>query len=157
MEYLLLAMAFAAGAAISIQAGVNSQLAAGLGGESAAAALVSFFIGTMILALVAAGRGTLGATIAGVPAQPLWKLSGGFLGAFFIFSAAYLAPRLGVTNMLVLIIAGQLCASMAVDQFGLMNMLQRPVSAIKLGGAAVMLAGVSIMLFGDKWFAALRS
>jgi transporter family-2 protein len=155
MNLLYLAMAFAAGAAISVQSGVNSQLAAGLGAESVNAAFVSFFIGTVILALVTASRGTLGATITGVPMQPLWKLSGGLLGSFFIFSAAFLAPRMGVTNMLVLVIAGQLAASMTVDHFGLMNMLQRPVSPVKLVGAAVMLGGVSITLFGDKWFASL--
>jgi transporter family-2 protein len=60
MNLLLLCMAFAAGAAISVQSGINSQLAAGLGGNSINAALASFFIGTVLLAIVAGARATLG-------------------------------------------------------------------------------------------------
>lgn len=37
-----------------------------------------------------------------------------------------------------------------IDHFGLLGAVRRPVSLLKLGGMLVMLAGLAIMLFGDK-------
>lgn len=150
MNLILLSLAFCAGAAISLQAGVNSQLAIGLGNNSIAAALVSFFCGTVILALAATARGGLGSALAAVQNLPAWKLTGGLLGAGFLFSTVFLAPRMGLTNMLVLVIAGQLIASLLIDHFGLLHVMIRPVSWIKLSGAVAVLVGVTLTLFGDR-------
>lgn len=150
MNYALLLIAFAAGSAISTQAAVNSQLAGGLHGNTVAAALVSFVIGTMALAIIAFCKGGLATAVTSLPSQPLWRFSGGFLGAAAIFSTVLLAPRIGLANMLALVIAGQLLMSMAIDHFGLIGMVARRVSGVRLLGAAVLLAGVSITLFGDS-------
>ena len=53
-------------------------------------------------------------------------------------------------SLLGLAIAGQLLSSQAIDHFGLLGAIQRPVSVLKLGGMLVMLTGLAIMLFGDK-------
>lgn len=155
MNLILFVMAFAAGAAISVQAAVNSQLAAALGANSVAAAMVSFALGTVLLALAAFGRGGLAEAVAALPAQPLWTFSGGLLGAAFVFSTVFLAPRIGLVNMLVLIIAGQLLTSMVIDQFGLINMALHKVSPIRIVGALVMLTGVGLILFGERMVAAV--
>jgi transporter family-2 protein len=155
MNLALLVMAFCAGAAIATQAAVNGQLALSLGNNVVAAALVSFVCGTLALWGVAAWRGGLVEAMALLPSQPLWKFAGGFLGAGFIFCTVFLGPRIGLVNMLVLIIAGQLLASMTIDQFGLINMAVRKVSAIRLAGAVVMLCGVVLAVFGDRIAAAM--
>ncbi len=143
-------LAFCAGAAIATQANINGQLAAGLGGNTIVAALISFVIGTLILASIAVARGGLLLALAAIPSQSLWKFAGGFLGAGFIFSTTLLAPRIGLTNLLVLVIAGQLFASITIDHFGLLNSVLRPVSLIKFCGALLLLAGVALTLFGDR-------
>ncbi|MGC7402892.1 DMT family transporter [Pandoraea pneumonica] len=150
MNFILFALAFAAGSAISVQAAVNSQLAGGLGGNVVAAGLVSFAIGTAALAAIAIGKGGLAAAIASVPSQPVWRFAGGLLGAGAIFCTVLLAPRIGLANMLALVIAGQLLSSLAIDHFGLVGVVTRQVSAVKLAGAFVMLIGVSITLFGNS-------
>ena len=150
MAIALYFLAFMAGAAVSTQAVINSQLAAGLAGNTLAAALISFCVGTATLAIIAVARGSLTTTLAALPAQPLWNFSGGVLGAGFLFSAAFLAPRIGLTNMLVLMIAGQLLMSVAIDHFGLLQLLRRPVSPIRLLGAGILLLGVFLTLFGDR-------
>lgn len=155
MNIVFLIMAFAAGAAISIQAAVNGQLARGLDGNSVAAALVSFAVGTLALALAAATRGGLASALGALPAQPLWKFSGGLLGAGFIFCTVFLAPRIGLVNLLVLIIAGQLLTSMTIDHFGLIDMAMRKVSPIRMAGALVMVGGVALILFGERIVAAM--
>jgi transporter family-2 protein len=153
VNLILLAMAFCVGIAMSVQAAVNSQLAHSLGANSVVAALVSFSCGTLVLlavALVKGGPGVLGATLAALPSQPLWKFAGGFLGAAFVFGTVFLAPRIGLLSLVVLVIAGQLLSSMAIDQFGLINMASRKVSGVRMLGALVVVAGVAITVFGDR-------
>jgi transporter family-2 protein len=149
MNLILFGIAFIAGAAISVQAAVNSQLAGGLGGSTAVAALVSFAVGTVALATIALSSGGLPAVIASLPAQPWWRFSGGLLGAAAIFSTVLLAPRIGLANMLTLVIAGQLLSSMLIDHFGLVGMVVRPASVFKLSGALIVMAGVLLTLWGD--------
>jgi transporter family-2 protein len=72
------------------------------------------------------------------------------LGAAFIFCTVLLVPRIGLLNLVVLVIAGQLLTSMAIDHFGLVNVAMRRVSAVRLAGAAVMILGVALALFGDR-------
>lgn len=155
MNLLFLLMAFAAGCAISTQSAINGQLAAGIGGNAVAAALVSFAVGTLALLGAAVLRGNLGGALALLPSQPWWRFAGGFLGAAFIFCTTFLAPRIGLLNLLVLIIAGQLVASMTIDQFGLIGMALRRVSAVRLIGALLVLAGVALSLFGERLVAAI--
>lgn len=150
MNVLLFAVAFAAGIAVSFQAAINSQMAAAVGANSVVAALVSFLCGTCVLAVIAFARGGLPDALAALPQQPLWKFSGGLLGAAFIFCTVVLVPRIGILNMVVLVIAGQLLTSMAIDHFGLVNVAMRKVTPMRLAGAAVMIAGVAMALFGDR-------
>jgi transporter family-2 protein len=156
MNLLLFFVAFGAGIAVSFQAAINSQMAAAVGANSVVAALVSFLCGTAALAVVAFARGGLPDALAALPQQPLWKFSGGFLGAAFIFCTVMLVPRIGLLNLVVLVIAGQLITSMAIDHFGLVNVAMRRVSAVRLAGAAVMIAGVALALFGDRIAQALE-
>lgn len=148
-------MAFCVGVAISVQAAVNGGLALALGANSVFAAFVSFACGTVVLALAALARGGISEAVAALPSQPLWRFAGGFLGAAFVFGTVYLAPRVGLLNLLVLVIAGQLLSSMVIDNFGLIHMAVRKVSPLRVAGALVMVAGVTLTLFGDRITAAM--
>jgi transporter family-2 protein len=148
-------MALAVGVAISVQAAINAQLAGGLGADSVLAALVSFSVGTAALGLVLALRGGVPGALGMLAGQPLWKFGGGLLGATFVFGSVFLTPRIGLFNLVVLVIAGQLLTSMAIDQFGLVQMAVRKVSAVRMLGALVMVTGVSLVLFGDRLVAAV--
>ena len=70
----------------------------------------------------------------------------GLLGAFYVAASIILTPRLGAANTVTFIIAGQVLASMILDQFGLLNLLVSPVSLAKIGGAALVIAGVFVVL-----------
>lgn len=157
MPALLFLLAFGAGTAISVQAAVNGQLAAAIGGNTIAAALFSFFSGTILLAAIAIARGGLPDALAQIPAQPWPRLIGGFLGASAIFCTVLLAPRIGLGNLLALVIAGQLLSSLLIDNYGLLGVAVRQVSLVKIGGASVMIAGVLLTLFGDRLVALVSS
>lgn len=149
--YYLLAVC--AGLGITLQTTLNGQLAEGVGGDSVAAALFSFTAGAVCLGVFSLMRGGIVASLAAIPAQPWWSLLGGLLGAGALLSYVVLAPKIGLSALLGLAIAGQIISSLAIDHFGLMGASERPVSLVKLAGSMVMLAGLAIALFGDRWSA----
>jgi transporter family-2 protein len=146
-------LAIGAGLGITLQTTLNGQLAKGVGGDSVAAALFSFTAGALCLGLFSLMRGGIVTSLAAIPAQPWWSLLGGLLGASALLSYVVLAPKIGLSVLLGLAIAGQITSSLVIDHFGLMGTVERPVSPVKLGGSMVMLAGLCIALFGDRWSA----
>lgn len=146
-------LAIAAGLGITLQTTLNGQLAKGVGGDSVAAALFSFTAGAVCLGVFSLMRGGIVASLAAIPAQPWCSLLGGLLGAGALLSYVVLAPKIGLSALLGLAIAGQIISSLVIDHFGLMGASERPVSLIKLAGSMVMLAGLAIALFGDRWSA----
>ena len=89
--FLLVPVALAAGTAVSMQFGVNSQLRTVAGGPVAASA-ISFIIGTVALvALTLALNGGL-PSFGDVSNAPWWIWLGGLLGAFYVFASVILTP-----------------------------------------------------------------
>lgn len=147
--YYLLAVC--AGLGITLQTTLNGQLAKGVGGDSVAAALFSFTAGALCLGLFSMMRGGVVTSLAAIPAQPWWSLLGGLLGAGALLSYVVLAPKIGLSALLGLAIAGQITSSLAIDHYGLLGAVERPVSITKLSGSLLMVAGLAIALFGDRW------
>ena len=83
MVLLLLLMAFVIGLVIPLQSAVNNSLRQTLGSGSLLAALVSFAVGTLALALTCVVTGQPFATLVGLPRIAWWEWLGGILGAFF--------------------------------------------------------------------------
>ena len=120
IAYILIA--FAVGVALSVQAAVNGQLAVATGGNTLAAAFYSFLTGTIVLTVIAVLNGNLMSALSVLPKQPWEHLIGGLLGAAAISGTILLAPRIGLANLLALVIAGQLLSSLGYwaspcDQF----------------------------------------
>ena len=154
MAWLYLMMALAAGAGLSVQTAVNSRLSAGVGGQPLVAALISFAIGTVCLLVVALFQSNWSAVASGIGQQSWWRWTGGAIGAVFVFTSVFLAPKIGIANTMFLFILGQLVGSMLIDHFGLIQMPLRPLQWWKFVGMAVMLAGVALFVFGERWFKA---
>jgi bacterial/archaeal transporter family-2 protein len=142
--YLLFALA--AGAMLPIQFGINAQLATWLG-SSVRAALVSFVVGALALALVTLAFARDWSAVDRVSGAPWWVWVGGVLGAFYVLGSIVTAPRLGAVTLFVMILAGQALASLAVDHFGWVGFEQHPVNALRLGGVALLAAGVALVRF----------
>ena len=144
MALLLVLLAAAAGMAITTQFAVNSELGRAAGGALAASA-ISFLVGTVALfaAVLVARQTPSPAALAGAP---WWAWVGGLLGAFFVFASVVLTPRLGVASAFGFIIAGQMVASVVLDQFGLLNLDVHPVSLARLAGVALVVLGAFLVL-----------
>ncbi len=147
-ELSWLLMALAMGAVLPLQAALNANLRAGLGSTSVLATLVSFAGGTLVLLVATLWQPAGLAPLANLGQQPAWKLLGGPLGAAFLFGMTFLAPRLGLTTLLSLVIAGQLCGSIGLDHLGLGAIAERPVGGAQLLGASLVVAGVLLLNTG---------
>ncbi|EPR29920.1 putative membrane spanning protein [Geobacillus sp. WSUCF1] len=96
MKWVWMLLALTAGMAVSVQAGVNGGLGKRIGVLEGA--FVSFLIGTIVLFLVQLffGKGELLAMFS----TPKWQLTGGILGAFYVFVMVLIVPKVGVANSL---------------------------------------------------------
>ncbi|MBU2601489.1 MAG: DMT family transporter [Actinobacteria bacterium] len=133
---------FAVGVIGAMQPPINAALAKRTG--SFEAATVSFAIGTLALlavALIAGGGG-----FAAVRSAPLWQLTGGFVGALFVWSTIVLVPRVGTTALLAGIIAGQLTGGVLIDRFGLFGMAQIGVTWYRALGIFLLVVGGMLVL-----------
>ncbi len=146
LSYAGLALwAVLAGAALPVQAGINIHLRQ-LFGNPLRASFVQFTVGALFLfalTLLLArepwpGAGALGRA-------PGWVWTGGLLGALYVVSAIVLVPRLGSAVTFALVVAGQMGISLAIDRFGLFGLHAAPLSLTRLGGAALLVAGVLLI------------
>lgn len=96
MIILILIAGILAGMAIPVQTSINSRLGMKIGSPYGAAA-ISFFVGTLLLLIVALVTERHFLSIIGlVPSIPWWILiGGGCLGVFYLTSNILLLPRLG--------------------------------------------------------------
>ncbi|MBM3117429.1 DMT family transporter [Jeongeupia naejangsanensis] len=150
MQLMYFLLATAIGLVIPLQAAVNNHVRLLIGGSTVLAALVSFGVGTITLGLAALLTGQRWAGLANLSNASAWQLGGGVLGAFFVFGSTLIAPRIGVAAMISLIIAGQVCASLLFDRFGLLGMPLREVGGWRLLGALLVVIGVALVNFGDR-------
>ena len=140
-----LILVLVAGLVLAVQPPTNAALAKA-SGSVVLAALTSFLIGTVVLAIAWA---TIDRTSpAALKGAPGWAWLGGFYGAEFVAVLAYAAPRLGISVALTAAIASQLVAALVVDHFGLFGVRVEPVTIGKLAGVALVIAGAVLVRRG---------
>jgi bacterial/archaeal transporter family-2 protein len=137
-------MALVAGAFMPTQAGINAQLRTYLASPFAAA-LVSFIVGSAALLVLCVLARVQWPGAKAIGAVPWWLWTGGFMGAFIVASSIVLAPRIGATSMLALMVGGQMVASLLYDHFGVLGFPVHEVSMPRLAGALLVVAGVFLV------------
>jgi transporter family-2 protein len=141
---LAVVLTAAVGGAIALQAPINSHLGRAVG--TFQAAFLSFAIGTLLLALIAAvAKGGLG-TIGHARDLPWYYLSGGVLGAAYVTSVLVTVRALGAGGVVAATIAGQLSMSVVVDHFGWLGVERQPISAVRVAGIVLLAAGVYLVV-----------
>jgi transporter family-2 protein len=140
--YLL--FAFAAGAVLPFQAGINAQLA-GWVNSPVRAAFVSFLVGMIVLLVAAAFVFKPLPSLERLSHAPWWVWSGGALGAFYVVGSVVAAPKLGAATLIALVVAGQGVASVVVDHYGWVGFEPRHVTPGRLVGIALVGAGVLLV------------
>ena len=72
---------------------------------------------------------------------PWWAFSGGLFGAIFIALAIVLIPKLGAATFIVLLVTGQMLASVTIDHFGWLGLPEHPIDLARLFGTALVIGG----------------
>ena len=141
------------GLAVIVMAGVGGLIAlqpainAGLGRSTGnlAAALVSFAIGTLVLAALvglSGNTGGLGSTFE----VPWYYLLGGVLGAAYVFTALVVVSSIGAGGVAAATITGQLTASVVLDRLGVLGLEETPITWDRLLGVGLLLAGTYLVV-----------
>ncbi|MFJ1302834.1 DMT family transporter [Pseudomonadota bacterium AL_CKDN230030165-1A_HGKHYDSX7] len=151
-----LVIALFAGAAVPLQAASNAALGRALG-HPLWATLCSLLVSVAVLAPVLLAARVSAPTLAQATGGPPWLWLGGVAGVVYVTAALILAPRLGVANFIVCVIAGQMLASLVLDHFGLMGLPVRPTSAARLAGVLLILLGMAVVQWDNRAGAAPRA
>jgi bacterial/archaeal transporter family-2 protein len=144
MQWMLIVIAVMAGTLLPTQAGINAQLARNLGNPLLAAS-VSFGIGAIALIIYTLVFHISLPTVSKVIQIPWYLWIGGLLGVVYLTTTIILAPLLGAATTIGLVVAGQMLASIALDNFGLVGFPIHPISFWRAIGAILLIAGVALI------------
>lgn len=140
-----IALALAAGAAVAIQTLLNGHVRSLIGGPLWAAALNNF-VGLLGLGLALLVVGARAPGLDAARDMPLGYLTAGLLGATFVATNAWLAPQLGQATTFVLVLSGQLAASLLIDRVGWSTGTAAPLTAPVLAGVLLVVIGAALVV-----------
>ena len=133
----------AVGGLIALQAPINAGLAKQT--ERLPAALISFIVGTLLLAAIVVASGKAGG-LSGVTDVSWYYLLGGVLGAAYVFTVLVTVTSIGAGGVAAATITGQLTASVILDRLGVLGLEEVPLSPERVAGVALLLAGTFLIV-----------
>jgi transporter family-2 protein len=135
------------GCLVALQGAINAQLGKELT-HPLQAAFISFLAGTLVLALALAfskfGYPTAGQLTSVHPKL----LIGGVFGAIFVTSTILFIPKIGVANVLIAAVTGQMFLSLILDHFGLFGLDKQPASLARISGVLLVIVGLALVTKG---------
>ncbi|WMJ89047.1 DMT family transporter [Anaerocolumna sp. MB42-C2] len=141
MNIFAMLLAILAGIFTTIESGINSQLGKYL--TPSIATLHSLIVGLSFMLLINLCLGNVPRYAKVTTVNPIW-LIGGFFGAFIIYLSSKAIPKLGISNTLILVLAGQMVSGLLID--ALINNAE--ISFKKMAGMILFLMGAVIFLKG---------
>jgi bacterial/archaeal transporter family-2 protein len=132
----------AASVLIGIQIPLNGLLAQSTG--DLASGLVNFLAGGALLSVALVLTGSVRG-LAAVPRVRWYYFTGGIFGAINAVAALALVDEIGAGAVTAAVVTGQMLASLALDRAGLFGLEHRPLSARRLAGAALLVAGTILV------------
>lgn len=133
----------AVGGLIALQPAINAGLGRATG--NIAAALVSFAVGTFLLAAIVVLAGQAPG-LASTFEVPWYYLLGGVLGAAYVFTALVVVSAVGAGGVAAATITGQLTASVVLDRLGILGLEQTPITPERALGVGLLLAGTYLIV-----------
>jgi bacterial/archaeal transporter family-2 protein len=131
------------GGILALQAPINAGLGRATG--QLPAALVSFMVGTLLLAVLVALSGDSGGL--GSTFDVRWYyLIGGALGAAYVTVALIAVKSIGAGGVAAATITGQLATAVVIDRLGILGLDRTPITAVRIVGIVLLLAGTYLVL-----------
>jgi transporter family-2 protein len=131
------------GCLVASQPAINAGLGRATG--NLFAALVSFAVGALLLAVLVAISGKAGGA-SGVLDVSWYYLLGGAIGAAYVFTALVTVSSIGAGGVAAATITGQLAASVVLDRLGVFGLDQVPITIDRVAGVALLLAGTYLIV-----------
>jgi len=138
-----LVLGVVAGAALPVQGALNAQLRTVLQ-QPIAVALASFLVAALTISVLLVVLLALRRTDPvrwPSRAMPWWGWLGGLCAATYVTGTFLLIPAIGAAVTVALTVTGQQLASAAVDAGGLFRLPRRPLTRVRAGGLALLVAG----------------
>jgi bacterial/archaeal transporter family-2 protein len=130
------------GVAVGIQSPIAGAMGQRVGGT--AASFIVHVSGAIFSGLLLLARG--GENIRDLRTLPWYMLGSGIFGLILYLTLNHTLPRLGAIAAISLIIVGQLITGMLIDHFGWFGGAPRPVDALRLLAAGLLLVGGYLMV-----------
>lgn len=148
MTFIYYLLSLVSGFALTLQVGINGELRSKIG-NPILSSLISFAVGALGLAMVffftvLNGSSSL-PTANNIKNISWWMLTGGLLGAFYIFTTIFASPKIGFANMFSLVICGQIILAVTFDHFGLLGNQIHSLTPIRVIGIILLILGVYII------------
>lgn len=125
------------GLSVGLQGPIAAQMGRRVG--STASSFVVHISGTVFSGLLLFARG--GENIQNWRSLSWYMLGSGLFGLVLYLTINHTMPRMGAATALALIIIGQLTVGLIVDHFGLFDTAVHQVTAWRMAGVALLLAG----------------
>lgn len=138
----------AAGMLSAVQTAVNGYLGRTID-SPLKATVVSFGVGVILLSVICAviliRRKAAGAVSEGTKGDPWWMWTGGILGGLYVLANVNLFQILGTGLTVVIVLTGTVAGGLIIDHFGLFGTPVKRITAKKIAGVALMIAGAAII------------
>jgi bacterial/archaeal transporter family-2 protein len=131
------------GGLIALQPPINAGLGRATG--NLPAALVSFAVGTLLLALIVALTGKA-AGLSSTFDVRWYYLIGGMLGAAYVTVALIAVSSIGAGGVAAATITGQLATAVIIDRLGILGLEETALSATRIAGVVLLLAGTYLVV-----------
>jgi transporter family-2 protein len=137
-------VSLAAGIGSSVQAAIVGRLGDRIGSIEALgfSMLVAGVTGVALLLVVRQSADGIASAVR----QPVWLWLGGALSAFIVLSFTVATPRIGVTAVIALAIAGQLLMAAVIDALGLFGFERAPLHWPRILGIVLLAGGAALSL-----------
>ena len=141
-QILMLLFVVSGGMALATEAAFLGPLGEDIGRLSASLSI--FLIGVIVFSLAMLiitlmGKRNYLATLATLPKQPRWLLTGGLVGFIYTIVLTITTPLVGVGTTMVGILCGQITASLAIDHFGILGSQRRAIDGYRIGALVLIL------------------
>ncbi|TWT53359.1 hypothetical protein Pla22_09880 [Rubripirellula amarantea] len=148
--FVAVLVGLAIGSLFGMQPSINGTLGASVE-HPLQASLISFATGTFLLILICVATGTFPPRFVSSPGQlPWWIWTGGAIGVAVVTGTLVLAPRVGSLTLFVAFISGQVLTALVIDHFGWLGNPRIHASPMRLLGAGLLLAGLTVIVVSKK-------
>lgn len=141
--YLLLALI--TGALIPIQAATNTAFSKSVGSASSTGLMV-FTVALVAMIAFALVTRTPIPDRQQLASVPFYSYLGGIIVATYVVMITILVPKIGVGTAIGLIVTGQIFCAVAIDHFGLFQVVVRAITTTRFVGMLLMIAGVYLVM-----------